>query len=168
MTWFRGVCLFLLKGVLNGETLVISWFDAAVPKGQVISAVSSSRTLYSKQASFLWLYILMVVVQLVSRIWLFCDAIDCSSPGASVHEISQVGYWSGQLFPFLADLPDLEIELSSPALAGGSFTTEPPGKAHRQGKLRQLSQLFVMLRNQSEMTLGYSLVSSHFILIIIF
>ena len=38
-------------------------------------------------------------------------------------------YWSG--FPFVPppeDLPDPGITLTSPALAGGFFTTEPPGK----------------------------------------
>ena len=40
-------------------------------------------------------------------------------------------YWSGLPFPTPGDLPDPEIELTSlasPALAGGFFTTEPPGK----------------------------------------
>ena len=37
-------------------------------------------------------------------------------------------YWSGLPFPFLGDLPHLGIERSSPALAGGFFTTEPPEK----------------------------------------
>ena len=32
-------------------------------------------------------------------------------------------------FPSPGDLPDPEIEPASPAWAGGSFTTEPPGKA---------------------------------------
>ena len=38
-------------------------------------------------------------------------------------------YWSGLPFPPPGmDLPDPEIESSSPALAGSFFTTEPPGK----------------------------------------
>ena len=40
-------------------------------------------------------------------------------------------YWSGLPFPTLGDLPDPGIEPASPvssALAGGFFTTEPPGK----------------------------------------
>ena len=37
-------------------------------------------------------------------------------------------YWSGLLFPTPGDPPNLEIEPVSPALAGGPFTTEPPGK----------------------------------------
>ena len=36
--------------------------------------------------------------------------------------------WSGLLFPSPGDLPDPEIELTSPALAGRFFTTDPPGK----------------------------------------
>ena len=41
-------------------------------------------------------------------------------------------YWSGVPFPPPGDLPDPGIEpvaLASPALAGGFFTTAPPGKS---------------------------------------
>ena len=37
-------------------------------------------------------------------------------------------YWSGLPFPSPGDLPDPGMEPSPPALAGGFFTTEPPGK----------------------------------------
>ena len=36
--------------------------------------------------------------------------------------------WSELLFPSPGDLPNSGIEPVSPALAGGFFTTEPPGK----------------------------------------
>jgi len=44
---------------------------------------------------------------------------------------SRQEYWSGLLFPSPGDHPDSEIKHaspSSPALAGGFFTIEPPGK----------------------------------------
>ena len=37
-------------------------------------------------------------------------------------------YWSGLPFPFLGDLPDPGIKVSSPALQVDSLTPEPPGK----------------------------------------
>ena len=43
-------------------------------------------------------------------------------------------YWSGLPFPTPGGLPDSGIEhvfLASPALAGGFFTTAPPGKPQR-------------------------------------
>ena len=46
-------------------------------------------------------------------------------------EFSRQEYWSGLPCPPLGDLPDLGIEPKSPAsrtLAGGCFTTMPPGK----------------------------------------
>ena len=41
---------------------------------------------------------------------------------------SRQEYWSGLPFPPPGDLPNPGMELVSPALAGGFFTTEPPGK----------------------------------------
>ena len=46
------------------------------------------------------------------------------SMGFSRHEYRSVGL----PFPTTGDLPDLGIEPASPALAGGFFTTESPGK----------------------------------------
>ena len=46
-------------------------------------------------------------------------------------EFSRQEYWTGLPFPPSGDLPNPEIVLVSPAspeLAGGFFTTEPPGK----------------------------------------
>ena len=41
---------------------------------------------------------------------------------------SRQEYWSGLPFPSPGDLPDLGIVPTSPALVGGFFITEPPGK----------------------------------------
>jgi len=37
-------------------------------------------------------------------------------------------YWSGLPFPSPEDLPNPGIEAAFPALTGGLFTTEPPGR----------------------------------------
>ena len=61
----------------------------------------------------------------------FLWPLDCCPPGSSVHGIFQAKYWSELTFPPLGDLSNPGIEftsLASPALAGGFFTTEPPGK----------------------------------------
>ena len=59
------------------------------------------------------------------------------TPGAAAHqaplsmEFPRQEYWSGLLFSPPEHLPNPEIEHMfsvSPALAGGIFTTEPPGK----------------------------------------
>ena len=52
----------------------------------------------------------------------------CSPPGSSVHGIFQARIW--QWVPFLPpkDLSDPGIKPTSPALAGGFFITESPGK----------------------------------------
>ena len=43
-------------------------------------------------------------------------------------EFSRQEYWSEFPFPFSGDLPDPGIESTTPVLAGGLFTSEPPGK----------------------------------------
>ena len=43
-------------------------------------------------------------------------------------EFPRQEYWSGLPFPSPGDLPNPGIEPESPALAGGFFPIEPPGK----------------------------------------
>ena len=61
-----------------------------------------------------------------------CNLTDCSPPGFSVCGIFfRQEYWSKLPFPSPGDLPNPGIEPASPvspALAGGFFTTAPPGK----------------------------------------
>ena len=53
-----------------------------------------------------------------------CNPMDCSLQGPSVHGISQT-----RILEWVAiSSPHPGIEPASPALAGGFFTTEPPGK----------------------------------------
>ena len=51
----------------------------------------------------------------------------CNPQAPLFMEFSRQEYWSGLLFPSLEDLLDLEIEPTSPELAGRFFTKEPQG-----------------------------------------
>ena len=60
-----------------------------------------------------------------------CDPMDCSPPGSSVQGLFQARILEQVAISTPGYLPDPGIEpmsLMSPALAGGFFTTEPPGK----------------------------------------
>ena len=60
-----------------------------------------------------------------------CEPIDYSLPGSSVHGIFQTRILEWVAIASSRDLPNPGIKLTStvsPALVGGSFTTEPPGK----------------------------------------
>ena len=70
----------------------------------------------------------VIVVQSVSCIWLFSNPMGWSSPGSSVHGISQAGILNGLPFFSLGDLSVQEIEPTSSALAGEFFPAESPGK----------------------------------------
>ena len=61
-------------------------------------------------------------VQILVTLW----TVACQAP-LSMGFFRQE-YWSGLTFPSPGDLPDPGIEPASLALAGGFFTTEPPGK----------------------------------------
>ena len=54
------------------------------------------------------------------------STIACQAPLSM--GFSRQEYWSGLPFPSPGDLPDPGIKLTSPALAGGFFIVEPPGK----------------------------------------
>ena len=72
--------------------------------------------------------LLVVVVKLLSCISLFATlwTVSCKTPLSM--EFSRQEYLSGLPFLSPGDLPDLGIELMSPGLAGGFFTTEQPGQ----------------------------------------
>ena len=57
--------------------------------------------------------------------------MDYSLPGSSVYGFPRQEYWSGLPFPSSEDFPTQEIELTSPALAGGFLTTELSGTPSR-------------------------------------
>ena len=58
------------------------------------------------------------------------NPVCCSPPAPLSTGLPRQEYWSGLPCPFPGDLPDLGIKPVCPALAGGFFTTEPPGKPH--------------------------------------
>ena len=71
----------------------------------------------------------------VAQSWsTLCDPMDCSPPGFSDHGISGARKMEcGLPFPLPGDLPNPGIKPTSPpspALAGGFFTTKPPGNPH--------------------------------------
>ena len=66
--------------------------------------------------------------EMLNHVQLFCDAMESSPPGSSVHGISQIRIleWVAISFSKASFRPLFESESS--ALAGRSFTTESPGK----------------------------------------
>ena len=70
-----------------------------------------------------------VYVCLVAKLYLtLCDPVDCSLPGSSVHRISQARTLEWVSIYFSKGSSQPGIEPAATALAGGFFTTEPPGK----------------------------------------
>ena len=59
----------------------------------------------------------------------FCDPMDRSLPGSSVHGILQERILEWVAIPFSRRSFQLGIKPESPALAGRFFTTEPPAKS---------------------------------------
>ena len=66
-------------------------------------------------------------------ILLFCDLLDCSPPGSSVHEISQARILEWVAMPSSRDLPNRVIKPRSLALQADSLLTKPPGKPKNTG-----------------------------------
>ena len=68
-----------------------------------------------------------VVVQSLSRVYLFCNPMDCNPPGSSVHGISQPRRLNGLLFPSPGDLSNIGIEPKSPDWQGDSLPQNHQG-----------------------------------------
>ena len=82
-----------------------------------------------------WIHALLVcacVPSHVSRVWLFATLRTVACQAALSMGFSRQEYWSVLPFPFPGELPDLQIELTSPtspALASGFFTTTTTSEA---------------------------------------
>ena len=76
----------------------------------------------------------MLNAQLLQSCSNFCDPVDCSPPGSSVHGILQARILEWVAISFSRDLPNPEIEPMSPASPASpasqedSLPSEPPGK----------------------------------------
>ena len=73
----------------------------------------------------------LVWVQSLSHVWLFFDPMDCSPLVSCIHGIShaRILEWVAIFYSKGSSWPrDGTVSLAYPALAGGFFTTERPGK----------------------------------------
>ena len=65
---------------------------------------------------------------LVTKLCLFVTLLTATHQAPLSMGFPQQESWSGLPFPPPEDLPDLKVKPRYPALAGGFFTIEPPGK----------------------------------------
>ena len=68
---------------------------------------------------------------MLSRVCLFAISMDCSLPGSSVHGISQARILQWVAISSARGSCQVKDQTCVPALAGGYFTAEPPGKPYR-------------------------------------
>ena len=57
-----------------------------------------------------------------------CNHLDCGHQALLSMRFPRQEYWNGFPLPSPGDLPNPGSKSASPALAGGFFTSEPPGK----------------------------------------
>ena len=79
---------------------------------------------YNLKSFFLWVY--MCATQLHPTL---CDPMDCSSPGSSVHRISQARILEWVAISYSRGSSQLRDWTRFSALAGRFFTTAPPRKS---------------------------------------
>ena len=72
----------------------------------------------------------VIAVQSLRHVRLFVTPWTVALQAPPSMGFSRQEYWSGLPCPPPGDLPDPWIEPASPALTGGFFTTEPPGKSY--------------------------------------
>ena len=74
------------------------------------------------------MFVVVCYVYVLSCVRLFATPWTVAFQAPLSVGFSRQDYWSGLPFPTAGDLPNPGVETTSPALAGGFFTTEPPGK----------------------------------------
>ena len=88
---------------------------------------------YLPGAKLWWRYRdLSVKVKSLCRVQLFATPWTVAHQAPQSMGFSRQEYWMGLPFPSPGDNADPGIKPTSPALAGGFFATEPPGKPSRQ------------------------------------
>ena len=78
------------------------------------------------------IWVRMSVLSCFRRVWLFCNPMDCSPPGSSVHGILQARKLEWVVVPSSRGSSgprDQPVSLVSPALAGRFFTTSAAWEA---------------------------------------
>ena len=104
--------------------VLMGWWEGGALKR--LCAVSNPPTHQRVKVSSALSLLLLSVAQSCPTL---CEPMACSPPGSSVQGISPgKNTGSRQPFPSPGGLPHSETEPTSPALAGGFFPTEPPGK----------------------------------------
>ena len=94
------------------------------------------KTKNSSQLQKMKILLKNVIVQLLKSCLTFCDHMDCSLPGFSVHGFLRQEYWSGLPFLSPGDLPDPGIKPGSLVLQADSLLFEPPGKLKYEAWLK--------------------------------
>ena len=90
-------------------------------------------------------------MKLLSRVRLFLTPWTVAHQAPPSVGFFRQEYWSGLPFPSPGDLPDPGIKPKSPAVAGGSFTTEPLRKPTTQLRHPQIPKM--KLKNSVQLNL---------------
>ena len=90
--------------------------------------IGSSEQVLRKEKAFKWDECYVCVCSIAQVCPSLCNPVDCRPPGSSVHGILRERILEWVAISYSRGSPDPGIEPMSPALAGGFFTAEPPGK----------------------------------------
>ena len=80
-------------------------------------------------------------VKSLTHVRLFATSRTVAYQAPQSMEFSRQEYWSELPFPSPGDLPSPDIEPTSPALAGGFLTAEPPGSLNQYSSERFLDSM---------------------------
>ena len=91
-------------------------------------------------------FVLSMRAQSLSHAQLFCDLWTVAHRAPVSMGLSRQEYWSEKPFPSPGDLSNPGIKPTSPALAGRSFTSVPPGKPYiKYSTVAKRNNLFSLL-----------------------
>ena len=130
----KSICMILIFMVCVKYLLGIEWSDCYLLRELLQKQTGSSQRYHNiSPLAELCVYAQSCVA--------LCNSVNCSLPGFSVHGIFQARKleWVAVSYSMEFSQPRIEpISIVSPALAGGFFTMEPPGKSFRSSLLMRM------------------------------
>ena len=144
LTWFPRERSYLAHvSLLSGSCLTLEF------KTKHLDHFACTRIVLRRQVNLGWVFCITTKDACEVMYSLLPYSMDCNPPGSYVHGISPARILEWVAYPFSRGTSWIKLE--SPALAGGFFTTEPPGISPQKNPIKNNSEILKLVSSNSRL-----------------